>query len=1090
MTDYQKLIRELPRETRERLADDNPLSFSQQRLWFLDQMDPENAAYNIPAAVRLQGSLDLPALERSLNEIVRRHEVLRTAFPSFDGRPLQLIEPAYELPVHVIDLRDTPLEDREAEATRLGIEEISKSFDLARLPLIRVLLLRLTDDDHIAIVTMHHIISDGSSVATFIKEMAALYNSFSRGEEPALIELPIQYADFAHWQREWLAGAEFDRQLDYWRQQVAGASSQLQLPVDFARPLSQTFNGAEFPFELSSELSTAIKSLSRRKLTTEVTVLMAAFVALLHRYTEQQDIAIGLPVAGRNRVELEPLIGFFVNTLIIRLNLTPDLTFDQLIDRVHQTALDAYAHQDLPFEKLVEHLQPERNLGSTPLFQVMFVPQNSSNEEVVLNGLTLTPYKLDTRTAKFDLILCMGETNHGWAGALEYNTDLFSSQTIERIATHFETLLRSAAENPERQVINLCMLEAREHQRLLDEFNDTAKDYPQAFSLTDLFEAQVKRIPEALAVVGESERLTYAELNLRANRLARHLKSLGVRQETPVGICVERSPELIVSLLAVLKAGGTYIPLDPAYPVARLTFILEDSRAKVLLTEPHLRGLFGDWQGTVVYTATDEAIAHQREDNLEECADGRNLAYVIYTSGSTGRPKGVAIEHRSAVTLVNWAIEYFKPGDFAGVLASTSICFDLSVFEIFVPLSCGGAIILARDLLHVSSLSSADQITLINTVPSAMAELLRLRGLSPSVRVVNLAGEPLRASLVQQIYQHQTVERVFNLYGPSEDTTYSTAALIAKHASTPPSIGRPIANTQVYLLDSQLEPVPIRATGDLYIGGDGLARGYMGRAAMTAERFIPDPFSDKPGARLYRTGDVARYRNNGEIEFLGRKDNQVKIRGYRIELGEIEAALSAHPAIRDLVVCTHENAGYNKRLVAYIVFEPNQSASVTDLRSFLQSRLPEPWVPSVFIPLPELPLLPNSKIDRRSLPQPGTNRPVLERSYVAPRTAVEGQLAQIWARMLKIDKVGINDNFFELGGHSLLATQVISQVREAFMVELSPRRLFEEPTIERLAVLITQLQASQQEAAEMNELLNRIENLSEAEARALFEATL
>lgn len=1089
MTDYRKLIGELSRETRERLADSNPLSFSQQRLWFLDQLDPENTAYNIPAAVRLQGALNLPALERSFHEIVRRHEVLRTTFPSFDGRPLQLIEPAFELPVKMIDLRGSPFEAREAEATRLALEEIQKPFDLTRLPLIRVLLLRLAEDNHIAVVTLHHIVSDGWSIAIFIKEMASLYNSFSRGEESSLPELPIQYADFAHWQREWLSGAEFDRQLDYWKKQVTGAAPRLQLPTDFARPVSQTFNGAEYPFQLSMELSAAIKSLSRRKQTTEVTLLLAAFISLLHRYTEERNFAVGLPVAGRNREELEHLIGFFVNTLILRTDLSPEVTFSELVDRVHETALDAYAHQDLPFEKLVEHLQPERDLGSTPLFQVMFVPQNSASEAVNLNGLTFSPHKLDNRTAKFDLILCMGETNRGWSGALEYNTDLFSPRTIERMATHFQTLLKSAVENPERQVIKLTMLEASERQRLLSELNDTAKDYPQGLSLTDLFEAQVKRTPEAPAVIGEAERMTYAELNLRANRLARHLTSLGVRRETPVGICMERSPELIVSLLAVLKAGGLYVPLDPAYPMPRLTFILEDSSARVLLTEPHLRGRFGNWKGTVECAAADQAIAHQREDNLEERADARDLAYVIYTSGSTGQPKGVAIEHRSAVTLVNWATEYFKPGDFAGVLASTSICFDLSVFEIFVPLSCGGAIVLARDLLHLPSLSSADQITLINTVPSAMAELLPLRGL-PSVRVVNLAGEPLRASLVQQVYQHQTVERVFNLYGPSEDTTYSTAALIAKDTGAAPSIGRPIANTQIYLLDSQLEPVPKSATGELYIGGDGLARGYMGRPAMTAERFVPDPFSNKPGARLYRTGDLARCRDDGEIDFLGRKDNQVKIRGYRIELGEIEAALSAHPAIRDLVVCTHEGAGDNKRLVAYIVFEPNQSASVTELRGFLQSRLPEPWVPSVFVPLPELPLLPNGKIDRRSLPEPGTDRPVLERSYVAPRTAVEEQLAEIWARMLKIDKVGIDDNFFELGGHSLLATQLISQVRKAFMIELSPRRLFEEPTIERLAILITQLQASQQDADEINEWLNRLENLTEAEARALLEAPL
>ena len=1092
MTDYVKLISELSREQRESLANSNPLSFSQQRLWFLHQLDPESAAYNIPAAVRLKGPLNLQALESTCNEIVKRHEVLRTAFLSFDGKPLQVIAPAFDLAVAVIDLSGSEVELREAEATRLALDEISKPFDLTMLPLIRVLLMRLADDDHIALVTMHHIISDGWSIAIFIKEMAALYNAFSQREQSPLTELPIQYADFALWQREWLSGDQFDRQLSYWRKQVAGALPRLQLPADFARPLAQTFNGAEYSFELSKELSAAIKTLSLRKRTTEVTLLIAAFFGLLHRYTEQPDITIGLPVAGRNRIELEELIGFFVNTLVLRTKLSGDLTFNELIDRVHETALDAYAHQDLPFERLVEHLQPERNLSSTPLFQVMFVPQNSSSEAVNLNGLTLSPHKIDNRFAKFDLILCMGETNHGWAGALEYNTDLFRTRTIERMAVHFETLLKHAIENPNQKLINLPMLDAKERNRLLVEFNETARDYRGGVSLKDLFEAQVEKTPSAVALVSEAGRLSYGELNRRANQLARYLRSLGVGPEIPAGVCVERSAGMIVSLLAILKAGGGYVAMDPAYPVERLRFILEDSGAGVLLTESHLLGLFPQFTGPVVCAGRDdETLARQREENLGKDPDAANLAYIIYTSGSTGVPKGVAIEHRSAVTMIDWAKENFEPDDFAGVLASTSICFDLSVFEIFVPLSCGGAIVLTRDLLQAQSPSLVNQITLINTVPSAMTELLSLRGLSQSVRVVNLAGEPLRSSLVRQIYQYPNVERVFNLYGPSEDTTYSTAALMANDSDAAPTIGRPIANTQIYLLDSQLEPVAIGATAELYIGGDGLARGYLGRAGMTADRFIPDRFSAKTGARLYRTGDLARYRDNGEIEFLGRKDKQVKIRGYRIELGEIEAVLSKHPAILDTVVCARDDSREHKKLVAFVVYESNQNASAAELRSFLKSRLPDHLVPTIFIPLAAMPALPNGKIDRNALPELDNERPAtLEKAYVAPRTFVEEQLSQIWARLLKLEKVGINDNFFELGGHSLLATQVISQVRDAFRVELSPRRLFEEPTIAGLAVSITQMQASQQDAAEISELLSQIESLTEEEARALFKESL
>ena len=1098
MKDYRTLIGELPREARERLADSNPLSFSQQRLWFLDQMDPENAAYNIPAPVRLEGPLNLQALERSFNEIIRRHEVLRTTFPSFDGRPLQLIEPAYELPLNIIDLTDTPLEAREGEATRFAIEEISKPFDLTQLPLIRVLLLRLADDDHIAVVTMHHSVSDGWSVGIFIKEMASLYNRFSRGEESSLPELPIQYADFSHWQRDWLASEDFDEQLDYWKKQVAGAAPVLELPTDFARPVVQTFNGAEYNFALSTELSAAVKSLSRRKQTTEITVLMTAFIALLHRYTEQRNIVIGLPVAGRSRVELEHLIGFFVNTLIIRSDLSPEVTFGELIDRIHETALDAYAHQDLPFEKLVEHLQPERNLGTTPLFQVMFVPQNSSSEAVNLNGLKLSPHKINNRTAKFDLILCVGETDRGWSAALEYNTDLFRPQTMERMARHFQTLLTRAIENPDQSMMSLSMLDEDERRQLLIDFNQTSTDYQSGDTLNDLVNTQAATTPERIALVSDSESLTYRALNRRANQLARHLRKLGVGPETVVGICIERSVEMVVGLLGILKSGGAYLPLDPEYPQERRAFMLQDAGANVVLTQERLRSVLPESGATVLALDADWAdISSESEDDPNYEVTPENLAYVIYTSGSTGKPKGTMLSHRGICNRLLWMRELHQLNELDRVLQKTPYSFDVSVWEFFWPLITGATLVMARpgghrDSAYLVDVIDQQKITVCHFVPSMLRVFLEEKDVEQcrSLRHVFCSGEALPADLAARFFSRLNA-RLHNLYGPTEasvEVTYWECRRSFDGRSVP--IGKPIGNTQMHVLSRDIQPAPIGLPGELHIGGVGLARGYLNRPGLTAEKFIPDPFSGKPGARLYRTGDLSRWLSEGDIEYLGRIDNQVKIRGYRIELGEIEAVLSTHPAVREVVVCAHDASSENKILVAYIVYETDQSASVTELRTFLQSRLPELLVPSVFVPLPELPLLPNGKMNRGALPKPGTERPELEKAYVAPRTAVEEQLAQIWARMLKIDQVGINDNFFELGGHSLLATQVISQVREAFMVELSPRRLFEEPTIERLAVLITQLQASQQDADEINEWLNHIENLTEAEARALLEATV
>ena len=1040
-----------------------PLSFAQQRLWFIDQWEPGNPYYNIPTAVRLTGPLDVAALEQSLNEVVRRHEALRTTFVALEGRPVQVIAPVLTVPplvfgprdqrLPVVDLRGLAEAERGAEARRLASEEARWSFDLARGPLVRVTVLRLDDEEYVLLLNMHHVVSDGWSTGVFIQEMATLYQAFSAGQPSPLPELPIQYADFAVWQRGWLRGEVLEKQLAYWKKQLADAPAVLELPTDRPRPPVQTYQGTTESFVLSESLTAALQALSREEGSTLFMTLLAAFDALLYRYTGQEDIPLGSPIANRNRSEIEGLIGFFVNTLVLRTGLSGNPTFRELLGQVREMTLGAYAHQDVPFEMLVDELQPERDLSRTPLFQVMFVLQNAPMPLQGQSGLTFSPLEVDSRTAKFDLTLFMVETAQGLSGTWEYNTDLFDAATVARAVRYFQTLLEGIVADPDHHIADVPILTETERHQLLVEWNDTEVEYPQDQCIHELFEEQVERTPDAVAVVFKDQHLTYQELNRRANQLACHLQTLGVGPETLVGVCVERSPEMVVGLVGILKAGGSYVPLDPAYPQERLTFILEDTQAPVLLAQQQLvEGLPEHRAEVVCLDAGWEHIARERGENPVSEATSENLAYVIYTSGSTGRPKGVVIEHRSAVALIHWARKVFDPGLFAGTLASTSICFDLSVFELFAPLSCGGTVILAETALYLPTLPAAEAVTLVNTVPSAMKELMRVDGVSASVRTVNLAGELLQTQLVEQIYRQETVEQVFDLYGPSEDTTYSTYAL--RSATGPATIGRPIANTQVYLLDARLNPVPVGVPGELYIGGDGVVRGYLYRPALTAERFIPDPFSEEAGARLYRTGDLARYLPDGNIEFLGRIDHQVKVRGYRIELGEIEAVLGQQPSVRETVVLAREDEPGDKRLVAYVVPNDEHEPAVSELRRFLQKKLPEYMVPSAFVTLEALPLTPNGKVDRRTLPAPDRVRSELEGVFVAPRTPAEEVLAGIWAQVLGVEQVGVYDSFFELGGHSLLATQVVSRIRQAFQVELPLRDFFGIPTVAGLAQAI------------------------------------
>ncbi|MEH2041206.1 non-ribosomal peptide synthetase [Nostoc sp.] len=1053
LQDPQKIY---PRKYSEKL----PLSFAQARLWFLEQLTPGTSVYNIPAAISISGPLNAKVLEQCLQEILQRHEALRTTFVTVNEQPVQVIHTAPAFRLSIIDLQEFSETEQQSQTQLLAAAEAQEIFDLTQAPLLRAKLLRLSTQEHVLLLTMHHIVADGWSLGVLLREVALLYDAFYRGKPALLPKLSIQYADFALWQRQWLQGEVLEKQLTYWKQQLSGSLPILELPTDRPRLATPTFRGAKQALVLPKSLSAKIAHLSQQAGVTLFITLLTAFNILLYRYTEQEDILIGSPLANRNQAETEALIGFFINTLVLRTNLEGNPTFSELLLRVRQVVLKAYAHQDVPFEKLVE-MQSGRDLSYTPLFQVMFALQNTPMPPLEFADLQLSPLVVDNGTAKFDLTLDLSETPNGIVGWVEYNTDLFDATTIERMVGHFQTLLEGIVNNPEQRLADLPLLTPKEEQQILVEWNDTQQEYPQETCLHQLFVAQVQRTPDAIAVEFAGEKLSFDELNQRANQLAHHLQQLGVQPEVRVGICVERSLDLVIGLLGILKAGGSYLPLDPDYPPERLALMLQDAQAPILLTQKRLKTVLPQHQAKVVYLDADwEIINRTSINNPDTPVKSTDTAYVLYTSGSTGTPKAVVIEHHSIVAFLHWVKTVFNSEDLAGVLAATSICFDLSVFELFAPLCWGGKVILVKNVLSLS-MTADEQVTLINTVPSAIAELLRSQSIPASVRTINLAGEPLPKKLVEQLYQQTNVQQVFNLYGPSEDTTYSTYTLVQPEDSIV-SIGRPIANTQVYVLDGNLKPVPIGVRGELYIAGCGLARGYLHRPELTDQKFVHNPFEEAGGSRLYKTGDLVRYLPDGNIEYLGRIDHQVKIRGYRIELGEVEAALSQHPQVMTSVVIAQVDETDNKRLVAYIVPQSESMLSSGELRSHLKQLLPEYMLPSAFVVLDALPLTPNGKVDRCALPAPNLTRPITT-AVVAPCTTVEATLVDIWSKVLGLDQISIHDNFFELGGHSLLAMQLVNQVRTVFQVELPLMRLFEEPTVSGLAQAIAFSQSQQQD---------------------------
>ena len=1044
-----------------------PASFAQQRLWFLAQLEPGNPFYNVPGIVRLSGRLDVPSLRRAFEEVVRRHETLRTVFRTSGDELAQVIHPPWAVPLPKVDLASIPGEARPAATERLLRELTRRPFDLARGPLIRVALVRLEAEEHVLAVTMHHIVTDGWSTGVLLEEVKALYDAYVAGDPSPLAALPIQYVDYADWQRKAMQGERLERSLAYWGEQLAGAPPLLELPADRSRPLRQSYRGAKEPLQLDRTLTDALEQLSRRAGATLFMTLLAGFDVLLCRQTGRTDLVVGTDVANRTREEIEGLIGFFVNQLVLRTDLSGDPTFLELLERVRSVCLAAYAHQDVPFEKVVEALNPARSLAHAPLFQVKLTLQAARAAAVRLAGLSVTRMEVDSGSTTFDLTLNLAAGPEGLTGWFEYNRDLFDAATVRRLGEQLRRLYTEAATDPGRRISGLALLSPAE-RRAIVAWNDRARVYPRDAAVHRLFEQQVRRTPEAVAVVEDGGgEFTYDELNRRANRLAHRLRELGIGPDVPVGICLERSARMVGALLAVLKAGGGYVPLDPTQPLDRLGAMIEDARVPLILTEErHVDALPARWARTLCLDGDAREAESARDDDPRTPLDGANLCYLFYTSGSTGRPKAVMVPHAALANHTLWMEEEFAFARDAVVLQKTPFFFDASVWEIFSPLAAGARLVLARpgrhpDPEYLVEVVERHGVSVLQVVPSQLRSLLAAGiGGSRTLRHLFCGGEPLPRELADSLAQSRF--RVHNLYGPTEaciDALFHTHEPDAPEGAVP--IGRPVSNVTAYVLDSALQPVPIGVQGELYLGGAGLARGYAGDPARTAERFLPDPFAAEGGRRLYRTGDLARYRPQGQIDFLGRTDAQVKLRGFRVELGEVEAALLAHPSVRECVVRTREDAPGDVRLVAYVVAEAG--AETAGLRDHLRKKLPEHMVPSAFVPMERLPRTPGGKLDRGALPLPRAMPP--PPGQALPAEGIESMVASVWADVLRVPRVGRHDNFFELGGHSLLATQVVSRLYDRFGVKMPLTALFDAPTVASLAAVVVDLQAAQRAAA-------------------------
>ena len=1089
---------------------DLPLSYAQQRLWFLDQLEPGSPLYNNPAAIRLRGRVNIEAFTESLNLVVARHEVLRTVFAGQGGRPIQQILPSMPVTVPIVDLSGLPEEKREAEMRRLAAEEAIHSFDLSQGPLLRMTLMREAEDSHVALLTMHHIASDGWSVGVLIGELAEAYRAIARGQSPQLPFLPIQYADFAKWQREWLEKGARDEQIAYWKRRLPNPSLVLELPTDRPRPPVQTFRGATQWGTLPRSVRGELESLARGEGVTLFMVLLAAFQTLLHRYTGQTEIRIGSPVAGRRWAETEGLIGCFINPLVMCANLDGRPTFRDLLRQVRETTLEAYAHQDLPFEMLVEALQPERNLSHSPFFQVMLVLQNAPSRKLELPGLRIEELKLDRGTEKFDLTLFVEEIDDGLRLGWSYNTDLFNDETIGRMARHFNILLQAILNSPEERVSALPLLIPEERDLILNTWNQPAEKVRPFIPVTCLIRDQTERTPNDIAAICGTDRLTYAELDRRATQLALTLRGLGIEAGNIVAACLDRSLDAVVALLGIMKAGGAWLPIDPSYPPDRVEFMLRDSKAKVLLAHRRVENPdFG-------FDRLDMPVLRLDEDwmTADSTGDGEplpaidpdQLAYVIYTSGSTGQPKGVMISHRSLSEHCRVIQHHYRLNQEDRVLQFASFNFDPSLEQILPTLMTGACVVLREgDVLpaaQFNQLVADSNLTVVNIPPAywhqwalgalewSAGQPNGSRGLTPpsALRLVIVGGDTMLPETLGLWRQTPMKDvRLLNAYGPTE-TTVTALTCEVTQTMTPEMprripIGQPMAGRTAYILDEDRQPVPLGVPGELYLGGLGVAQGYLNHPELTAEKFIDDPFASLPGARLYRTGDLARYLPDGNIEFLGRRDYQIKIRGFRVELEEIEAVLRRHPAVKQAAVSAVEDDVGEKRLVAYLVSASEPRSEAQDLRQWMKSQLPDYMVPAIFVELAAMPLTAGGKIDRQALPEADFSLDAARKGFVAPEGETEQQLASLWAEVLKRDRIGRNENFFDLGGHSLLATQLMSRIREAFGVELPLRGLFEAPTIEQLALSITQRRAETIDAEELERLLAELEGLPEEEVQ-------
>jgi len=1079
---------------RVRTSNDAPLSFAQQRLWLVLQLDPDSLAYNVTEAFRLQGQLDVTALAQSFSEIVRRHEILRTTFQVINGEPRQVVGPPQSITPEVIDLTHLPPSERNATAQRLIDEEAVQLFDLTRGPLLRVKLLQVDATEHILIMPLHHIVSDGWSSGVLVHELTTLYHAFIRNEPSPLPELPIQYADFAMWQREWLSGEVLDAQLSYWRQKLSGALPVLELPADRLRPAVPSHRGAVEQIHLPETLSRGLYDVSKEEGTTLFMTLLAAFKVLIHRYTGQTDICVGMPIANRNRAETEHLIGFFINNLVLRSDLSGNPTFQSFLAQVREETLNAYAHQDIPFEKLVEELQPERSLSYMPLFQLMFMVQNVPAEEFRLEDLRLTEIDVNATTSKYDLSFYISEIDNHLFAFMLYNTDLFDGPTIRRLLEHYQILLEGIVTNRQQSIAELPLLTQAE-QDLCAEINNTHTEYSEGKRIHELFEAQAAWRSKAIAVVCEETELTYGELNRRANKLAHELRLRGVGPEVMVGILMERSLDLVIALLAVLKAGGAYFLLDLNYPKQRLALMLEATRVNLILTQQRWKASLPEFDGAALSVDSElEWLGHENA-NLAPINYPDSLAFVFFTSGSTGKPKGVMATQRSAVNYLTFIVRNYELSANDVVLQTASLSFDASVRDLLAPLLAGAKLILVADkdvkdpfalLTKIKAHGVTRILSMAPTMLRSLTDAATESGIKgQTLQLILTSGESLslsecarvRATLSQQV-------AIVNQYGATECTMSSTQYRAPETQSSGVALaGKPIANSQVYILDPHFRQCPVGVPGEIHIGGAGVARGYLLSPDLTARKYLPDPFSNEPGARLYRTGDLGRFLPSGDIELHGRVDRQVKVRGIRIEPAEIESVLKEHENVRDAVVIVREDTPGNQRLVAYVVLrQPDDN-----LRTFVKTRVPDYMVPASFVVLEKLPLTPNGKVDHAALPIPDATSFDSTKQFVAPRTPVEESLEQIWKEILEVARVGVHDNFFELGGHSLLATQVVSRIRKTLQVDLPLRAIFDSPTIAELAANIESLTQEPDDTEKLARLLEQMDQLSINEIRVLLE---